>query len=83
MKKYKRLTKAKLLETYEICRLEHEALMALAESGKTIFKRRINIHLRQYAACLYLLKQYSVVRRRKMRRDSKKHEFTNSSRKAR
>ena len=82
MKKYKRLTKEKLLKTYNICRLEHEALMALADSGKTIFKRRIDVVVRQYVVYLHLLKQYAVVRRRKIRRDSK-NELTDSGRKTR
>jgi len=72
MTKYMRLTKEELREAYEICRLEHDALMALAESGKTIYERRINVAVRQYAAYFHLVKQYAVVRRRKKRRDSKK-----------
>ena len=82
MMKYQRLTRETLRKTYEICLLEHEALLELAESGKTIFKKRINTVVRQYVRYLYLVKQYSVVRRRKKRRDSK-NEFADSSRKAR
>ena len=80
--KYKRLTKEKLRKSYEICRLEHEALLALAESGKTIFEYRIRILVRQYEIYLHLLKQYAVVRRRKLRRDSG-DELTDRPRKAR
>jgi len=80
--KYKRLTMAKLRKKYDKCRLEHEALLALAESGKTIFEYRIETVVRQYAGYLHLLKLYAAVRRRKLRRDSK-HELTDRPRQAR
>jgi len=83
MMKYQRLTKETLRKVYEICHLEHEALLELAESGETIFENRIDFLIRQYEGYFRLVKQYSVVRRRKKRRDSKKHELTDSSRKAR
>ena len=79
-KKYKeRLTRKKVLEKCKDFRLEYEALFARAEQGQTVYQMQIDSALGECERCLQMLKEYSVVRRRKIRRDSK-NELTDSSR---
>jgi hypothetical protein len=77
MRKYERLTKKKLLKEREICRLEQEALFSMAENGQTLYQIKLDIVLGTYQRFLQMLKEYSIVRRRKIRRESK-NEMTGS-----
>jgi len=81
VKKYRdRLTKKKVLAKYKDFCEEIDAMFKTAEEGKTVFQMRIDTVMGVCERYLQTLKEYSIVRRRKIRRDSKS-ELADSNRK--
>jgi hypothetical protein len=68
-KKKERVTKEKLLAVREQCRLDHEALLALLESGELIPRHKLCIVLGLYREYLCMMKEYAIVQRRELRKE--------------
>ena len=61
------MKRSNLIKHRDICRVEHDALFALAENGKRIEKYRIEIVLRQYEIYLNMLTEYANERRQEVK----------------